>query len=458
MNATYDAAIAAIATAPANGAVGIIRISGAHATDIADRVFFPKKGRALSARPPRTLCFGTARDASGCVLDNCLATFMPGPQSYTGEDVVELHCHGGAALLSLVLEAVLAAGARMARAGEFTRRAFLNGKLDLTQAEAVADLIAADWDGAVKNAAAQLSGSFGARIRDMYTTLRDCLAVYTAAMDYADQNVPVPATESVRADLAATLSRLEEMLAREGEGQILQHGLRTAVVGRPNAGKSSVFNRLVGFSRSIVTEEAGTTRDVVSEKVCVGGVPLLLCDTAGIRRGESAPERAGIDLARAEAARAGLVLAVFDVSAPLEEADLEVMAQAGENTLCILNKSDLAPCPQTVERLCGRFSRTVSLSALTGEGMEALGEAVAAAAGLRGVHYDGTLVTSARQRDDLRAAAAAARDALQAAELGAEDAVWGSLSEACECLGRILGIAVPEDVENEIFSRFCIGK
>ena len=458
MKLNQDAAIAAIATAPAPGAVGIIRISGRDSEIIADRLFFPKSGGKLADRPARSAVFGEIRGESGEVLDNALAIFFPGPASYTGEDTVELQCHGGPALLQTVLDRVLDCGARMAGPGEFTRRAFLNGKMDLTQAEAVADLISADWEGAVKNAAAQLSGAYGARIRSVYESLRSVAAAYTAVMDYSDQNVSAPDTDGAAAELAAAGKTLCELVRGASSGQILRDGLHTAVVGRPNAGKSSVFNRLLGFSRSIVTDEAGTTRDVVTEKVCVGGVPLRLADTAGLREGTTAPERMGIALARSEADRAGLILAVFDVSAPLTEEDEEVLSLAGENIICLCNKCDLTVDNTTKTRLENTFKTCISVSAVTGEGFDALAAAVTRAAGFSGVRFDGSLVTNARQRDMLSRAEELVRDALTALELGAEDALWGCVTEACEAVGSVLGIAVPEDVEKEVFSRFCIGK
>lgn len=458
MKLNQDAAIAAIATAPAPGAVGIIRVSGQGVLDIADMLFLPKSGGKLSDRPARSAVFGTVLDAEANPLDVCLAIFFPGPASYTGEDTLELQCHGGRAVLSAVLERVLACGARMAGPGEFTRRAYLNGKLDLAQAEAVADLISADWEGAVKNAAAQLSGAYGAKIRAIYEDLRAVAAAYTAAMDYSDQNVLPPELDSSVAALRRAAGELRRLADSARAGEILRDGLHTAVVGRPNAGKSSVFNRLLGFSRSIVTDEAGTTRDIVSEKVCIGGIPLRLSDTAGLREGTSAPERMGIALTRSEAATAGLVLAVFDGSAPLTAEDEEVMRLCGRDALCLCNKMDLGICEETLARLRAQFDAVFVLSAESGDGFDALTAALPAAAGCEGVRYDGSLVTNARQRDALRLAAELAEEALRAHELGVEDALWGTLQEACEAIGTILGISVPEDVEKEVFSRFCIGK
>ena len=459
MKLHQDAAIAAIATAPSTGAVGIIRVSGAGAFEIADRVFFPRDGRPLSAHEPRRLIFGLARASSGEVLDNCLGVRMPGPSSYTGEDVAELQCHGGGGVMSLVLRALLDAGARMAVPGEFTRRAFLNGKLDLVQAEAVADLIDADWQGAVQNAAAQLSGTFGDRIRELYDKLRDLSAEYSAVMDYADQFVDAGDGSALRARLDGLDGELCSLCEGIAAGRIVKNGLRTCIAGRPNAGKSSLFNRLLGYARSIVTDEAGTTRDVVSEKALIAGVPLVLSDTAGIRGTQSAPERAGVALAREEAGRAELLLLVFDGGEPLTPEDEELIALARPGkTVLICNKSDLPRCDAAWARLQSAGHPVISISAVTGEGMDALLEEIRRMAGLSGASYDGMLVTNARQADALRTARDAVAAAKAAKDAGAEDAIWSALTDAVNAVGGILGIDVAEDVEERVFSRFCLGK
>lgn len=456
MKSHQDAAIAAIATAPVNGAVGILRVSGAGAVEIAEKVFSANNGRPLSKQPPRTLVFGLARDRTGAVLDKCLAVRFPAPYSYTGEDVAELHCHGGAALLSMVLQALIDAGARMAEPGEYTRRAFLNGKLDLTQAEAVADLIDADWQGAVKNAAGQLAGVFGERLRALYARLTATCAGLAARLDWADQNVEAPPED--RAELAALAEELAALADTAAVGRAVKEGVRAAVIGRPNAGKSSLFNRLLGYDRSIVTAEAGTTRDVVSEKIPVGGVPLLLSDTAGIRAAEGAPETAGVALARREAERADLLLCVFDASAPLTAEDAEIMAVRGRCELCVANKADLGQNEDALRRLRARYETVLPFSAKTGEGTDALAGAVKRAAGMENLRCDGSIVTNARQADGLRRAAGYAREAAEAAEAGAEDALWGLVSDACREIGKLLGAETDGDVEREIFSRFCLGK
>lgn len=462
MIGTYEnAAIAAIATAPATGAVGIIRISGFNTAHITEKVFTPADGKGLLCHAPRTMIFGFIRNSGGELLDKALCVFMPGPNSYTGEDTAELHCHGGLALLSVVLAALINAGARSAQAGEFTKRAFLNGKMDLTEAEAVADLIAADWEGGVKNAAAQLTGIWGKKIGSIYDTLTDIASHYAAYIDYTDENVEPPDLSLFTNNLAQARDQLKSLLSHASAGKIVTDGIKTAIVGRPNVGKSSLFNAMLGYNRSIVTTMPGTTRDEIREKIIFGGVPLVLSDTAGIRMADAEAEEQGVLKAYTAASDAGLVLAIFDGSEDLTDEDTVIIEKSHtyKNVLCAINKADRTQNNETLCRLKSEYGEICMLSAKTGQGLDLLSERINKRCGMGDIRYDGSIVTNARQLDCLTKAESLVEGAHSdiAQGLPAELA-WGDVNEAAASLGEILGRAVSDDIIEKIFSRFCVGK
>ena len=451
--------IAAVATPPGTGGVGILRLSGPGAAQAAARVFRPKGTRALPDAPDRQLLYGTLLDQAGQALDTGLAFVSRAPHSYTGEETAELQCHGSPMVLSLVLDALFAAGARQARAGEFTQRAFLNGRMDLIQAEAVADLIDAESPAAAHNAVGQLEGRLSRGVGEIYGGLMEVVSRFYAVVDYPDEDID-PLTQG---QLAQTLTRsetaLEALLATFRRGQLLRQGVPAVILGKPNAGKSSLLNALLGYDRAIVTDVAGTTRDTVEEKVQVGHVLLRLCDTAGLRDTGDAVERLGVQRTRDAARQAALALLVLDGSRPLtaEDEDAIATAAAVPRQLVIVNKTDL-PAGVEPAALVQRFGQVYPLSAATGEGVDALCRAVEALYPA-GKQAQGELLTNARQADAVARSLEAVRSARRALEDGmTPDAVLTDAEAALEALGELNGKRIREDLVQTIFSRFCVGK
>ena len=444
--------IAAIATPPGPGGIGVVRVSGPLATALAETVF---AGRRTGSWHSHRLYAGGIRGADGAVVDTGLAVLMRAPNSYTGEDVLELHCHGSPVVLEQVLRALLAGGARPAQAGEFTKRAFLNGKLDLTQAEAVMALVGARTADAAQVAAAQLSGGLGARLGDIRARLVRAKAHVEAQLDFGDEDVGLDPA-ALAGDVAAAATEVDALLATAARGELLQRGLRVALRGRPNAGKSSLLNALVGSARAIVTAEPGTTRDVIEVGIDVAGVPVVLVDTAGVRDTADAIERLGVARAEEAAATADVVLLVLDTARPLAE---QTALLGRGDAVAVLNKCDLptrwsADDEATVAAAhpCVRVSATAPI------GLDALRQGLLARAGAQWADNLPPL-TSARQREALARVAgslAAARAALDAGlppELIAVD-----LQAALEHIGTVTGAVTSEDVLDAIFREFCIGK
>jgi len=458
--------IAAVATAPAASGVGILRLSGPEAVAVADRVFTPAHGAPLSGRPDRLLVYGALRDTRGRVLDWCLATVSRAPHSYTGEDTAELQCHGSPAVLTLGLEALFEAGARQALAGEFTKRAFLNGKLDLMQVEAVADLIHAPSAPAALQAAGQLGGALSGAVEEIYARLADLMAHFHAVLDYPDEDIEPLEAHQIAAALADAGGRLSRLTATYRRGRALREGLPCAIIGRPNAGKSTLFNALLGYERAIVTDVPGTTRDTVEELVTLGDVPLRLIDTAGVRDAADAVERLGVERARQAVSRAELVLAVHDAAAPPCREDLEVLELAGGSGkpwIYVESKCDLVPLCAVSMGVIGGWDNppaaALCLSAVTGQGMDELEAAVAALFPPDAAPYAGAALTNARQAQ----AASRAKDAVERAARALEDgmppdAALTDVEQAMQALGELTGRSVREDVTERIFQRFCVGK
>lgn len=448
--------IAAIATGAQVCAIGIVRLSGPEAIALAGALFTPLRGAPLAQQSDRKLCYGRLCDRQGRLLDLCLATVSRGPDSYTGEDTAELQCHGSPVLLTTVLEELFALGARQAGPGEFTKRAFLNGRLGLSEAEAVADLIDAESAEAARNAAGQLSGAMSRRLDAVYARLADISAHYHAVLDYPDEDIEDFRLAAYRAELEGAEASLRALLGTYERGRLLRAGIPTAIVGRPNAGKSSLLNALLGYERAIVTDVPGTTRDTIEERVRLGSLTLRLTDTAGIRDTADAVERLGVARSRAALAEAELVLAVVDASAPVTAEDRELIAAAerAPKALLVLSKRDLAAAAPAIETRL----RAVSVSSVTGEGLEALGEEIARLFPLPAVPA-GEVLTNARQAEALGRAVeslAAARRAL--AEGATPDIVLTESETAMAALGELTGRSVREDVTSRIFARFCVGK
>lgn len=449
--------IAAIATGTGRTAIGIVRLSGADALNVLERVFTPLGKTPLRERPAGTLIYGDLHDEKGELLDRCLATFSIAPHSYTGENTAELQCHGSMAVLTAALEALFHAGARQATAGEFTRRAFLNGKLDLIQAEAVIDLIDAETTQAAKNAAGQLGGAMSRRINGIYSQLVDLMAHFHAVLDYPDEDIDPFEAQEIADYTARAAAELERLQATYRRGRQLTEGIATAIVGAPNAGKSSLLNALLGYERAIVTDIAGTTRDTVEEKARLGGVLLRLIDTAGLRETGDIVERLGVERSRAALAQAELALVVLDGSKPLDAQDTAVLeaAACAEHRLVLINKSDL-PQQVTADALNGWECLTIS--AYEHSGLDALEQRISELfAGQE--PCAGHILTNARQAEAVARAAERLRGAELALQAGmSPDGVLSDVEEALSALGEVTGRRVSEDITGRIFERFCVGK
>jgi len=452
--------IAAIATPAGQGGVGIVRVSGPQAAQIAAALFRP-----ASSRTPwqsHHLYAGTVTDPHGRVLDRGLAVLMRGPHSFTGEDVLELHCHGSPVVLRRVLAGVLAGGARLAEPGEFTRRAFLNGRMDLAQAEAVLDLIRARTDAGAAIAAQQLTGHLSARLESMRADLVRLLALLEVQIDFSEDDVTVDPEHTIGIATAG-LSVLDELLGSYRHGKAVRDGARVAIVGKPNVGKSSLLNALLGEERAIVTPAAGTTRDTIEDSIDLGGVPVVLIDTAGLHApdGLDAVEALGIDRTRAAMGAADLLLTVVDASAPIDDRDLAVVtAAAAARRVLVLNKIDrgMGLAPTEIAHL-QHGAGVVQVSATAGLGLETLRERMRECLLDASDRGDGPILTSVRHSDALekaRRALALARQGL--ADRLAPELVAVDVRDALDHVGSVTGIVSTEDVLDEIFGAFCIGK
>lgn len=451
--------IAAIATGNVVSAIGILRVSGDETLSVIDRVFFPANGKPMSSARDRQLVYGALRDETGATLDLCLCTISRGPRSYTGEDTAELQCHGSPTVLRAGLQALFAAGARQALAGDFSKRAFLNDRMDLTQAEAVIDLIHSETAEAAKNAAGQLAGAVTRRAGEIYAALTDISSHYHAVIDYPDEDIPDFQLQAYSDTLRSAIDTLGRLLRTFSRGQLLREGLPAVILGRPNAGKSSLLNALLGYDRAIVTDIPGTTRDTLSERATLGGVLLRLTDTAGLRDTLDPVESIGVARARSAAEAARLAIAVFDAAAPLTQDDRQVIetARSAEKRIAVLNKSDL-PAVITPEMLADAFDRVVIVSAKEQTGLESLETAVRELFPLPDVPA-GEILTNARHADAVRRALESLTAAQEAMAFGVTpDAVLTECEGAMSALGELTGASVREDITRRIFERFCVGK
>ncbi|HNI80698.1 MAG TPA: tRNA uridine-5-carboxymethylaminomethyl(34) synthesis GTPase MnmE [Rhodocyclaceae bacterium] len=441
--------IAAIATAPGRGGIGVVRLSGSDLAPLA---------RILGGgdTQPRTARFCRFRDAAGGLIDEGLLLYFPAPHSFTGEDVIELQGHGGPVVMQLLLGRCLELGARLAEPGEFTRRAFLNGKLDLAQAESVADLIEASTTAAARSAVRSLSGAFSSEVHALRDRLIDLRMLVEATLDFPDEDIDFLVEARAFERLAVMECELAAILDRAKQGSLLRNGLHVVLVGQPNVGKSSLLNRLAGEERAIVTDIAGTTRDALRETIQIEGIPLHITDTAGLRETSDEVEKIGIARTWQEIARADVVVRLVDVRAGLTEADAAIDARlpAGVERITVFNKVDLSGrASERVEQ--GDIGVSLYLSAKAGEGVDLLRTELLRVAGW---HRHGEDVILARERHlialrEARARVSAARDAGHALELLAEE-----LRLAQDAINAITGEFTPDDLLGVIFSRFCIGK
>ena len=451
--------IAAISTPAGAAGLGVVRLSGDDAVAVAAALFRPADpARPLTALKGYTAAYGHVFDAEGDI-DDCVALVFRAPHSYTGEDVVELSCHGGRYILQRVLRACFAVGARPAAAGEFTRRAFLSGKMDLTGAESVMDLIAAEGKLAAQTALTAREGGIYRRLASVKESLLGIAAQFAAFIDYPDEDIPDLEPSVLRKTIQTSISTVESLLATYDAGRILREGIDTAIVGRPNVGKSTLMNLLSGCERSIVTDTAGTTRDIVEETVRLGDVTLRLADTAGIRDTADAVESVGVSRARARMEQAALVLAVFDGGEVLQEED-KVLVETLKNraAIAIINKAD-KPLAIDADWVAAQFSHTVILSAKEERGVDDLTAAVAAVTGVERLDAAQPVLSTERQRQCAADCLACLKEAEEALQMGfTPDAVSVSVDGAINALLELTGERATEAVVEQVFARFCVGK
>ena len=450
--------IAAISTAQAPGGIGIVRISGPQARQVADRVFRSPKGKKIGDAPGYTALYGWVYEGEE-KLDEAIALVFASPASFTGEDVVELSCHGGVFIMRRVLEAVLEAGAAPAGPGEFTRRAFLNGKMGLTEAEAVMQVISAQGLQSARAARAGKEGALERKIVSIREALIDAAAHLAAWADYPDDDVPQVDEKELLAALREAQKELDRLLRQFDAGRAIREGVDTVIVGRPNVGKSTLMNLLAGCERSIVTQYAGTTRDVVEDTVVLGDILLRLADTAGIRDTDDPVESIGVNIAKNRLQHAQLVLAVFDASVPLEEEDRQLMQELSQvPAVAVINKTDLEP-KMELASIQKAFSQVVFISARNGEGLEELQRACAQVLDTTSLNPAEGMLYTERQRDDAKQALACVEEALGAMELGMTlDAVTVSVEGAVSALLELTGERATEAVVDSVFAQFCVGK
>lgn len=455
--------IAAIATAIGEGGIGIVRLSGPQALNIAGEMFRAASTLPVSEQPSRTAAYGHIVDPV-CkeTVDEVLLLVMRAPRSYTREDVVEIYCHGGPMPLKRILELTLKAGARLAEPGEFTKRAFLNGRLDLSQAEAVIDVIRAKTDSSLRMAVGHLSGAFSSRVLQCRRQILQLIAQLEAAIDFPEEDIEAMTAQQVETVVRQLSADIAGLLSTAQTGRILREGLKTVIIGKPNVGKSSLLNTLLGEDRAIVTDIPGTTRDIIEEYVNIGGVPLKVIDTAGIRESADEVEKIGVEKALAVMAEADLILLLLDASTPLTDEDKEVMAHlAGRQAIVLVNKTDLPAVLTMGEVEAFAAGKTViKISALEGTGVAALEKAIVDLVYSGRVSQgEGAFVNNVRHKHILELAQSLLAEVL--ATIAADmppDCIVVDLRAAWEKLGEISGETVGEDIIDQIFSQFCIGK
>lgn len=452
--------IAAIATPLGESGIGVIRISGSKAYDVGDAIFQSKSSLPLAQRRDRSIQYGLIVDDDGKAVDEVILLIMKGPRSYTAEDVLEIQCHGGRQSLSEILGLVLRHGARLANPGEFTQRAFVNGRIDLAQAEAVMDVIQAKSAQGLTSAVSQLEGRLSRVVGDMRLHLTDFITRLEVTVDYPEEDLEEIEVPDIAGAIRDMERRLDDMLAESKSGRMMRDGVMAAIAGTPNAGKSSLLNRFLETERAIVTDVPGTTRDVIEEWITIQGVPICLVDTAGIRSTDDTVEQIGVRRAKEYMDRADIILVVVDQSRPLQEEDRQILETArGRQALIVLNKEDLQPAFET-EELQSYGLPLLSISASTGAGMGELKDAMLSLALQQGLTAaQSALLANTRHIELVRQSREALQRALDTIEAGMPvDCAIVDIREAWELLGSITGDTVHDDIIEEIFSRFCLGK
>lgn len=452
-----NSTICAVSTPQGAGGISVIRISGENAIDIAAKIFRPFGGKRVEDMQGHTCAYG-AVISNGERIDDAVLTVFRAPKSYTGENTAELSCHGGIYLTRRVLRACIENGARPAEAGEFTKRAFLNGKMSLTQAESVMELISASGENALRSANCVREGKLFGQIKAACDTLVGLLADLAAWNDYPDEDIPSVETENMKNSLGSIKNQLDDILKNYDRGRIFRNGVDTAIIGKPNVGKSTLMNMLLGYKRSIVTDTAGTTRDVIEESCELSGVLLRLSDTAGIRTSDNEIESIGVEFAQDKLESCELAIAVFDSSQPLDGGDRDILKSLeGKNAVVVLNKTDL---PQAVtEADFPQFERIARISAKQGKGLAELENAIISALGLQTYEPQSAMFANERQKDCALGAVkyiSAASEALESGET--LDAVTVMLDMAADRLLELTGEKATEAVVEQVFSRFCVGK
>ncbi|MBQ5348005.1 MAG: tRNA uridine-5-carboxymethylaminomethyl(34) synthesis GTPase MnmE [Ruminococcus sp.] len=450
--------IAAISTAQGEGGIGVIRVSGKNSIEICDRIFKAVSGRKLSDMKGYTAALGHVyKDDEK--LDEVIATVFREPHSYTGENIVELSCHGGIFITREILRTVIEAGAEPALAGEFTKRAFLNGKLDLTEAEAVIDIISAKSKNAARAAILAKEGALWRRIENIKNKLVTTAAHFSAWADYPEEDIEEVSVESLSNTFNECLFDLNKLLSTYDMGQTVKEGIDTVIAGKPNTGKSTLMNLISGRNRSIVTDIPGTTRDIIEETVSVGGVILRLCDTAGMRDTEDKVEKIGVDIAKSRIKNCGLVLAVFDAGRELDEDDKKLIENVKDApVIAVINKTDLEK--KLDEKYIGdRIEKIVKISAKNGEGFDELCQLIEKIAGTADFNPSEGILANERQRKAALNAKKSLEEATQALNAGMTfDAVTVSIEEAIENILELTGERVSDVVVDNVFHNFCVGK
>lgn len=456
-----DDTIAAIATAPGEGGIGIIRISGEKSLEVAQSIFKSKSGKMIKDYNARTLIYGTIVDGEK-VIDEVLLAYMKGPNSYTAEDVIEINCHGGFISVKKILELILSKDVRLAEAGEFTKRAFLNGRIDLSQAEAIIDVIKSKTDMAHEVAQSQLEGSLAKKIKDLRMNVTEVLAHLTVSIDFSEEDVEEITYQTLETKSSELRNEIKKLYDTAESGKILRDGLKTVIVGKPNVGKSSLLNSILGENRAIVTDIAGTTRDVIEEFVNIKGIPLKIVDTAGIRETDDIVEKIGVEKSRESFSTADLVIMVLDASRKLAEEDIEILESLkNKKTIVLLNKIDLKPEIE-IEKIKEYVNEEdiIEISALKHQGIEELHDKIEAMVYQGSVKNSSNLmITNSRHKDALFKAYEAINDAISAIEQRMPyDFIEVDFKNIWDYLGYINGDTVREDLLDTIFANFCIGK